>query len=97
MDGLAQQMAGPQAQAQQPMPQQGMAQEASQQGMPTVEQVVELLMQGADPKELVEKGVPPELIMQAIQIIEQQMAGQEQQQAPMQASDPGLAQNLAGY
>ena len=97
MDGLAQQMAGPQAQAQQPMPQQGMPQGQPEQGMPTVEQIVEMLMQGADPEKLVKQGVPPELIMEAIAMIEQQMAGQEQQQAPIQAGDQGLAQNLAGY
>ena len=92
MEGLAQQMAGQAPQGMQP---QQAPQGQPQQGMPTVEQIVELLMQGIDPEELVAQGVPPELIMEAIAIIEQQMAGQQQQQAPM---DPnaGLAQGLAG-
>ena len=62
MEGLAQQMA---------------AQAAPQEGMPTVEQVIQMLMQGVDPEKLVAQGIPPELIMQAIQVIEQQMAAQQ--------------------
>jgi len=91
VEGLANQLAGP---AQQPQQQPQQPQGQPQQGMPTVEQIIELLMQGVDPEELVQQGVPPELIMEAIAIIEQQMAGQ-QQQAPI---DPnaGLAQGLAG-
>lgn len=72
--GLAQQMA-------QPAPE--------QQGMPTVEQIIQMLMQGTDPQELVDAGVPPELVMQAIQVLEQQMAAQ-------QAPDQGLAAQSVG-
>ncbi len=91
MNGLANELAGQPQQAMQP-------QQAPQQGMPTVEQVIELLMQGADPEELVAQGVPPELIMEAIAIIEQQM-GAQQQQAPQQApvnQEAGLAQSMMG-
>ena len=87
-NGLAQSMAGAPAQA----PQQ-------QSGLPTVEEVIELLMQGVDPEKLVQQGVPPELIMQAIEIIEQQMAAEEgqQMQQPAQAPAPqGLAQSMMG-
>lgn len=88
--GLAQSMAGAPAQA----PQQ-------QAGLPTVEEIIELLMQGVDPEELVQQGIPPELIMQAIEIIEQQMAaeegGQQIQPQPAQAPAPqGLAQSMMG-
>lgn len=56
---------------------QSMVQPAPQKGMPTIEQIIQMLMQGVDPEELVAQGVPPELIMQAIQVIEQQMAAQQ--------------------
>lgn len=64
--------------------------------MPTVEEIIALLMQGADPEELVKMGVPPELIMQAIQIIQQQM-GQQQaaEPQPMGMGNEGLAGQLA--
>lgn len=85
--GLAQSMVGAPTQA----PQQ-------QNGLPTVEEIIELLMQGVDPQELVKQGVPPELIMQAIEIIEQQMAAEEgQQMQAQQAPAPqGLAQSIIG-
>lgn len=79
MEGLAQQMVQPQA-PQQP---------AQEQGMPTVEQVIQMLMQGVDPEELVGMGIPPELIMEAIQVLEQQMAAQA-------ASEQGLAAQTVG-
>jgi len=88
MEGLAQELAGP-------APTQG-------QGMPRVEEIVQLLLEGANPEELVQMGVPPELIMQAIEIIEQQMAAQSQGQGaqlPPQsgmAQEPGLAQSMSG-
>ena len=73
MEGLAQEMAQPQGQ--------GMAPQASpQQGgpaQPTVEEIIQAIMQGVDPEEMIQMGVNPELIMQAIQIIEQQMAAQQ--------------------
>lgn len=55
----------------------------------TVEQVIQMLMQGVDPEELVKQGIPPELVMQAIQIVEKQMAAQ-------QAPEQGLAAQTAG-
>ena len=73
----------------------GLAQQMTQPaGNPTagvsVEQVIQMLMQGVDPEELVRQGIAPELIMQAIQVIEQQMAAQ-------QAPEQGLAaQSVAG-
>ena len=65
--------------------------------MPTVEEIIALLMQGADPEELVKMGVPPELIMQAIEIIQQQMNQQAQPmgQQPMGMGGEGLAGQLA--
>lgn len=88
MEGLAQQMAGAPAQQQQP-------------DMAMIEQIIQLLMDGVDPEELVKQGVPPEMIMQAIDILEQQlMAQQGGQQAAQQAPAPqqgqGLAQSMMG-
>ena len=88
MDGLAQQMAGPAA--------------GGTNQMPTVEEIIQLLMEGATPEELVQAGIPQELIMQAIQILEQQLAQQAPQQAPQQlppqaqgpTGEAGLAQTM---
>lgn len=77
MEGLAQTMA------------QGQPAASEQEGMPTVEQVIQMLMEGMDPEEMVKMGIPPELVMQAIQVIEQQMAAQ-------QAPEQGLAAQSVG-
>ena len=94
MDGLAQQMAGPM-----PGPSAGQPQ-----GMPTIEEIIAMLMQGEDPEALAQMGIPPEMIMKAIEIIEQDMAAQSQgQPAPQGAplppqsnmgQEPGLAQAM---
>lgn len=76
MDGLAAQMAGPQQAALQGGGMQG--------AVPTIEEIVALLMQGIPPEELVNMGVPPEMIMEAVAMLEQQMAAQA-------APDQGLA------
>ena len=73
---------------------QGLAQSAAQpqQGgvdPAVLEQVIQLLMEGIDPQELINQGVPPEVIMQAVEIIEQQMGGQGGQ--PASAPPQGLA------
>ena len=84
MDGLAQQMAG-----------QGRGMRQQQQGggqMPTLGEVIQLLVQGADPQELLSMGIPEELLMQALQVIEQQMA--QQQQAAPAGAEQGLAQAM---
>lgn len=71
------------------MPHQGLAAQAQPQApqpgndqLPTVEEVVQLLRDGAAPEQLEDMGIPAELIMQAIQVLEQQMA--QQGQAPQQ-------------
>jgi hypothetical protein len=74
-----------------------MAQQAPQAGsqqMPTVEEVIKLLMEGVPPEELEQMGIPPELIMQAIQVLEQQMAQQQQGQQAPQEMGGGLAQEM---
>ena len=76
MDGLAQQMAGPQ---------QGMGQGA---GQPTIEQVMQMLAQGASPEELVQMGVPPEMIQAAIEALMGQQG--QQQMAPEQEGLAGM-------
>ncbi len=75
------------------------AQQAPQQGggqVPSVDEIIQLLMQGVPPEELEESGIPPELIMEAIQIIEQQMAAEDQQAAPAPEMGGGLAQQSVG-
>jgi len=61
----------------------------------TVEEVVQLLMQGVQPQELVDAGVPVDLIEQAIMIIQEQMKAQ-QPQGMGQGGGQGLAKSLAG-
>lgn len=81
MDGLAGAMAAPQ---QAPQGMQGGQ-------MPTVDEVVALLMQGIPPEELIQMGVPEQLLMEAIAILEQEMAAQS---AAQQAAPEGLANSL---
>ena len=89
MQGLAQSMTQPQTQQQQV---------GSAGSLPSVEEVVALLMEGIPPEELEKMGIPPELIMQAIEMLEQQMAAQQQQApAPQQPQmGGGLAQEMVG-
>lgn len=89
MAGLAESMA----------PQQMQQQPQASAGMPSIEEIIALLMQGTPPEELEQMGIPPELIMEAINMIEQQMAAEQQQapqQAPQQQMGGGLAQQMAG-
>ena len=87
MDGLAQQMAGPAP--------------SQSQGAPTIEEIIALLMQGEDPESLAQMGIPPEMIMKAIEMIEQEMASQGQGQPPplppqgAMGQEPGLAQSMS--
>ena len=85
MEGLASSMA-PQQQAQ--------PQAAGP--MPTVDEVMALLMEGVAPEELEQMGIPQELIMQAITMLEQQMAAQQQPQAQPAQMGGGLAQQMVG-
>ena len=91
MDGLAASMTGPTT-----PPQEQSAMGMS--GMPSIEEVIALLMQGIDPAKIEEMGVPPEIIMQAIEVLEQQMAveQQQQQQVAAQQGGGGLAQQMVG-
>ena len=90
MQGLAQSMAQPQGQQQVQQPQQSGA------GLPSVDEVVQLLMQGIDPAELEAQGIPPELIIQAIQIIEQQMEAEAQASPQQDPMSGGLASQMLG-
>lgn len=93
MEGLAQSMAGPQAAAQPVQP----VQPGQPAGLPSMEEILALLMQGIPPEKLEEMGVPPEMIVQAIDILEQQMAAEQgQQQAAAQQGGGGLAQQMVG-
>lgn len=81
------------------MEQQGLAASvAPQQGggqLPIVDEVIQLLIDGTAPEELEQMGIPPELIMEAIQILEQQMS-QQQSPAQQQQMGGGLAQSAVG-
>jgi hypothetical protein len=66
----------------------GLAQKAAADGaggmgqqMPTLEELVQLLMQGITPEELAEAGVPTQLIQQAIAMAQQMAQAPQQQQA----------------
>lgn len=59
------------------------------QQMPTVEEVIDMLLQGAKPEELVQMGIPEELIMQAMQMLQKQSAP-EQGLASAVAGQPGM-------
>ena len=56
------------------MEEMGLAQATVQntQPMRDVDQIVAMLMQGVTPQELVQQGVPKELVMQAMEIVSQQ-------------------------
>ena len=84
MEGLAAQSVGQQ-------PQQGGGMQGA---VPSIEEIVALLMQGIAPEQLVEQGIPPEMIMEAIAMLEQQMASQ--QQAVPQEQQGGLAAQSVG-
>ena len=63
------------------MEEQGLAQSAA--GMPSIKDVVMMLMQGMVPEELIKKGVPQEIVMAALEMLKQQM--------PPRDSEAGLA------
>lgn len=59
------------------MEEQGLAQQSA--SMPSVKDVVMMLMQGMSPEELVQGGIPQELVVAAIQVLQQQMQPQDNQ------------------
>ena len=85
MEGLAAQSA-----------QQGQGLGMGGQGNPDqmIQQVVQMLMQGANPEELLQQGVPMEIIQAAIEIIMAEQSQQEAAQAPA-ATPTGLAMTSA--
>ena len=66
------------------MDEQGLAQSAN--NMPSVKDVAMMIMQGMQPEELIQKGVPQELVMAALEMLKQQM--------PPQAGEAGLANTV---
>lgn len=65
----------------------GLAQQSLQkQDLPSIDQLVQMLSQGMEPEELIQRGIPPEMIQAAIQVLIQQM----QQQQPAN-QEGGLA------
>jgi hypothetical protein len=67
----------------------GLAAQAGMQQQMELEQVVNMLMQGVPPEELVQQGVPVGLVEQAIQMI---MA--QEQQAQVQSAPPSTQAGL---
>ena len=70
-----------------------LARQGAQQGAEDmIKQVIQLLMQGVSPEELIQKGVPAEVIQMAMEMIKQQ----EQQSAAPQvpAGQTGLAGSM---
>lgn len=62
------------------------------QGRQMIDEVKAMLMQGATPQELLAQGVPEEVIMMAIQELEQELAAQQPAQPQgMAVTEPGLA------
>lgn len=59
------------------MGEQGLAQQSA--SMPSVKDVVMMLMQGMSPEELIQGGIPQELVVAAIQMLQQQMQPQDNQ------------------
>ena len=59
------------------MNEQGLAQSVSAPSQISVQQIVQMLMQGAEPEELVQMGIPEEVVTQAIQALMQQMQAQQ--------------------
>ena len=68
---------------------QGQMPQGPDQHIPTVEEVIDMLLQGAKPEELVQMGIPEELIMQAMQMLQRQSAP-EQGLASSVAGQPGM-------
>lgn len=69
------------------------AQGQDQQMQQLLQKVIQALMQGAKPEDLVKSGVPPEIVQQAIQVIQQHQQ-QSQGQNPVQDQQQGAG--LAG-
>jgi len=56
----------------------------------TVEDVIKALMQGTTPEQLMQAGIPVELIKQAIQVLQQQGQAQAAQEQPQGLSQAGM-------
>ena len=76
------------------MNEQGLAQAMGAPSQVSVRQVVQMLMQGAEPEELVQMGIPEEMVTQAIQALMQQM--QAQQPAQQEGGLAAMATPPAG-
>ena len=77
------------------MNEQGLAQAMGAPSQIRVQQIVQMLMQGAEPEELVQMGIPEEMVTQAIQALMRQMQAQQPAQqegglAAMATSPTGI-------
>ena len=83
------------AQQQQPQPMMdGSGQGQGQGQRQMIDEVKQMLMQGATPEQLEQQGIPPEIIQMAIAELQQEMAAQQPQQPQMDpmGQGAGLAQ-----
>lgn len=65
--------------------------------MQMLEQVVAMLMQGVSPQELLQQGVPQEILEIAIEIVQQEQGGdemEEQQERPDQGMEVGAQRGM---
>ena len=73
---------------------QGLAQSSV---MQILEQVVAMLMQGVSPQELLQQGVPQEILKIAMEIVQQEQGGnqmEEQQERPDQGMEVGAQRGM---
>lgn len=62
----------------------------------TIEEIVQLLMQGITPDELVQNGVPPELVQEAMMLVQQQVQAGQGVKQPQQSGFAGMHTNQEG-
>ena len=79
--------------AQQYSAESGVPQEGT--GMPTVDELIQLLINGITPQQLIEAGVPQQLVEQAIAMLNQQAPAAPTQGAMGQGGTPMDEQGLA--
>ena len=60
-----------------------------------VQEIIDMLMNGISPEDLINQGVPVELVEQAIAMISQRQSVGQQRVTPDEAMSTGLAERLA--
>lgn len=68
-----------------------MQEPVAQAELPSVEQIAQALMKGISPEELLQAGIPRELIEQAMMLVQQAMEAQQGQTPPQQGGLAAMA------